>query len=120
MTLDFNMEGDRTIMTFQNDLKFAPALYTDMKLDVTHSQTSTDFNHAGSLELTCSKGAKKLVWNAGSNHYMCETGMTFTMLGQQKFTFAHKVGSYAVLCVALASYAIPVSLLMTLNLTLYV
>lgn len=87
----FTLEGERLTGEFTTDLKFAPTYNTEMKLDTTYSRTTSGLNHNGSFEITCSNGLKKVEWNAGSNQNMCETGLKYTNVGQEVFSYTHKV-----------------------------
>lgn len=90
------MSADNGEYTFDfvNDLQFYPDSKFSVKMVVNHSRTSAGLTHSGSLEVTCSEGPKKLVWNAGSDNYMCQTGFTYTKHGVQVMTYGHKVLFY--------------------------
>lgn len=91
MSLDVSADDNKYTFDFVNDLKFYPESKFSTKMVVNNSMTSAGNAHSGSLEVTCSEGSKKLVWNASSDHYSCETGFTYTKHEQQVMTYKHKV-----------------------------
>jgi hypothetical protein len=87
---EFSHENGVISAEVSNDLKFHEPSKFSAKLSVEHSRTSSSLNHSGSLVVNCGAGEKKLVWNAGSNSQMCETGFTYTVLGRDVLAYQHK------------------------------